>query len=174
MRATAMHSEGCDRQYQPTLILCPSTLIDTWYMECSKYFASVLTLCQWYGSKSSIRNLSHQKILLGSTKRALVEFLDTLDSGDPKTAGVLILTSYSTWHSRSLIESKVGVKDEKGKGKARADYDVPDDGDSGDEDIVENDNAENTEDEEEISLLEYASFFTGRFDRVNCDEAYCF
>ena len=88
VKAKACYFADNGSVYLPTLILCPSTLIDTWYSEWQRYFPSQLILRQWYSNKHSVRNLSRRKMLLGARKEALLKYLDELDPSDPKTASV--------------------------------------------------------------------------------------
>lgn len=149
-------------------------LIDTWYSECLQYFPSQLKLRQWYGNKHSIRDLSRQKILIGPANRSLTQYLNDLHPCDPETAGILILTSYTTWQQRSLNQTKnSGDPDEsdqgRGKDKEGADHETR--GDEATEDEADDNNE--TEDEEEDPCINYISTFTGRFGRIVCDEAHC-
>lgn len=165
--AVANHSADSDDVYLPTLVLCPSTLIDTWYSEWLQYFSSQLTLRQWYGSKHSIRDLSRQKVLIGARNEALLQYLDELEPRNPHTARVVILTSFSTWQQRSLKKNKAAEESDPGKGEEEAGAEE----DNGAEEDTGVDI--NNEGKEEADLCDdYTSIFSGRFARIVCDEAH--
>lgn len=150
--------------FRPTLVACPSQLIDVWYDDWNKFFNGPdrLVLKQFYGSEATITNPARKATLLGTRVKHLIEYLQGLDPTDPATARIVIVTAYSTWHKRTLMGEEVSP-DPMGKGKAREDAEGDDEG-------------YDPNDEDEIAVANpkmiYTSSLCGFFDRVICDEAH--
>jgi hypothetical protein len=97
-----------------------------WYDDYNKFFSGPdrLILRQFYGSETTITNPRRKSTLLGTKLKDIQEYLDSLDRYDPKTAQVVILTAYSTWHQRTLMAEEAPANtDRKGKGKAPLEVD---------------------------------------------------
>ena len=158
--------------FRPTLVACPSQLIDVWYDDWNRFFngSGRLVFKQFYGSEAIITNPVRKGTLLGTKLKDLTKYLETLDQSDPATARVVIVSAYSTWHRRTLMAEEAAVEDDpKGKGKARADADAV----AVDEEF--DDGYEPDDDDEETTanpLMVYTSSLKHQFGRVICDEAH--
>ncbi|PKX97609.1 uncharacterized protein P174DRAFT_502158 [Aspergillus novofumigatus IBT 16806] len=97
-----------------TLILCPSTLIDTWLGELTARFGDAFTILLFHSHSAHTSNYT-QKALTINTLADLEAQLQQLNNHDMKTSRTIILSLYSTWAARTLSE----VTKVKGKGKAR-------------------------------------------------------
>ena len=87
--------------YTPTVILCPSNALQVWQREIEDSF-SEFTLFKYFGS-SKKPDLLEKANILQSDVEELVIWASKFDKSDPSTALNLVLTSYSTWHSRTLF-----------------------------------------------------------------------
>ena len=153
--------------FRPTLVACPSQLINMWYDDWNKFFNGPdrLVLKQFYGSKATTTNLVRKATLLGTRVKDLIKYLQGLDLTDPAIAQVVIVSVYSTWHKQTLIGEDVSPETNlKGKGKAREDakgrdnkgYDL----DDKDKIVVAN-----------LKIV-YTLSLSGFFNYIICDEAH--
>src|SRR5277367_5037724 len=76
--------------FRPTLVTCPSQLVDVWYDDWNRFFNGPdrLVLKQFYGSEAVITNPVRKATLLGTRLIDLTDYLDSLDQSDPATARV--------------------------------------------------------------------------------------
>jgi SNF2 family DNA or RNA helicase len=151
--------------YKPTLVACPSQLVDVWYDDWNQFFSGPdrLVLKQFYGSEAIITNPTRKATLLGTMLEHLTHYLKTLDPLAPATARVVIVTAYSTWHKRTLMaEEAPHEENSKGKGRAAA--------------AAATDEGYDPDDEDELATANprmiYTSSLKHHFDRVICDEAH--
>ena len=52
----ARHDPDIEIEYRATLISCPSTVVETWWLEYSKWFSSLLTLQLWFGTSADYKD----------------------------------------------------------------------------------------------------------------------
>ena len=123
-RMLAQQEEGELVEFKPTLIVCPSPVIDVWFKEWEKLFKNFLHLRQFHGIKQS-QNINRQQYIVGSAHRHLAQLIvNEFPPSDPESAKLVVLTSYGTWHSRTLksmpkqeldaIQAKAKAKLERG------------------------------------------------------------
>jgi len=110
---------GLQPPYKPTLIVCPASAFAVWKEEMTHF--PELQLHLWAGSayKAEVRDRYRT---LESSPSAVIDLAKALSPDDPATARQVILTTYQTFHMRTLsfeqVETLPSTKD-KGKGKAR-------------------------------------------------------
>ena len=98
----ALAATKASAPFKPTLVLAPSTLMDVWLREHNTNFYNELELLFWYGTvgpggmTDPIRKRYHV------SPDGIKDKLAKLDPNNPKTARVVLLSSYSTWHRRTL------------------------------------------------------------------------
>jgi hypothetical protein len=155
--------------YKPTLVACPSQLVDVWYEDWNQFFSGPgrLVLKQFYGSEAIITNPARKATLLGTKLEHLTHYLRTLDPFYPATARVVIVTAYSTWHKRTLMAEEAPYEENsKGKGRIAAAATA----------APEIDEGYDPNDEDELATANprmiYTSSLKHHFDRVICDEAH--
>jgi SNF2 family DNA or RNA helicase len=158
--------------FRPTLVACPSQLVDVWYDDWNRFFngSDRLVFKQFYGSEAIITNPVRKATLLGTKLRDLKDYLAALDPSDPATARVVIVTAYSTWHRRTLMAEEASAEDDpedKGKGRAEAETET---------EVDEFDDGYAPDDDDETAtvnpMMVYTSSLKGQFARVICDEAH--
>ena len=188
--ATADESgEVTERNYRPTLILVPSSLVlDRWEADAESYFGPDLTLRVWYSTEaSSSSNLFRGRRFIKSSLRALRDELDRWSPNDPRSARVCIITTYSTFKRRALYITAVKpsgsedeMADEIDDGQAGGDSDNDSQCSStlGADDVIDQDAATDKDyrdiqrDKANATKYEYINQVAGRFSMAICDEAH--
>ena len=179
-------------RFAATLILVPNTLIDTWFMEIRRRFGSSLRVIRFYGSSDRGGDPIRKAPTIASLN-ALVNLLAGLSPLDESTGRTVVLSSYSTWSSRTTTEQSVSTeKSPAAKPKPpkapRPDWDadIDMDDDVGQHITAEDDardffraqqaaanelkNAD--EPERATAVVEYVGQIHYRFARVICDEGH--
>jgi len=80
--AKAMEAGDLDEPaFRPTLVACPSQLIDVWYDDWNRFFNGLgrLVFRQFYGSEATITNPVRKGTLLGTKLKDLTKYLEALD-----------------------------------------------------------------------------------------------
>ena len=91
-------------KYRPTLVVFPIAAIASWLGELKRYFPTIkYKLFLGSGQKNDIVDRTHT---LGTQPDDLIKFCEGLPDNDPDTARTLILTTYGTWHMRTLTVGK--------------------------------------------------------------------
>ena len=91
-------------KFRPQIICCPANIVDVWWMERKRFFPHALTLKLWHGTPNDAgADRVLQEATIGTKLDDLVTYLRGLDEKDPKTAAVVIVTSYSSATSRALL-----------------------------------------------------------------------
>lgn len=148
--------------YKPTPILFPSSAALAWKHE-SKKFPS-LTLFYYMGS-SYRSSTNRSKSILPTKIEDFKKWIASLDSMDPQTASVVVLSTYATWHHRTLyFEGDSGPQAQKGSSRTKEHAEDETAGGQDDED-----DATEMKEEQMRSLRTHAS---GLFDLVVCDECH--
>lgn len=94
--------------FQPTLILAPSIVVDVWFAECQQFFPD-LTMFRYFETRHKVSNLTLRERVLPPAPAALRQWLaDECPSNDPATARKIVVSSYTTWWQRTLIEQAAG------------------------------------------------------------------
>ncbi|KAF7917809.1 hypothetical protein EAE99_009185 [Botrytis elliptica] len=91
------------KKYKPTLVLVPSAVIGVHVKE-SDLFQSELQVYLYYGSESTVPYNRKDRLIQRNTskgKNGLQAFLQNLDFNDPETTRVVILSTYTTFASRT-------------------------------------------------------------------------
>lgn len=92
-------SEG---QYNPTLILCPSPIVEVWFAEATKRFPS-LRVMRWYESPEKQRTAHIRDATIGTKMADMLEFLaEKCDPDDPRSEFTVVISSYETFQSRAM------------------------------------------------------------------------
>ncbi|KAL4958616.1 uncharacterized protein BDV14DRAFT_206514, partial [Aspergillus stella-maris] len=91
--------------FQPTLVLCPPAVIDTWYDEWAKRFKEIFTLRLFHGSRKHTSNVRRQELIIDEVTE-LQQWMGALDATDPRTARTIVLSSYQTWSKRTTSEGE--------------------------------------------------------------------
>jgi len=107
--------------YKPTLIVCPASAFAVWKEELAHF--PKLQLHLWAGSvyKADVRDRYRT---LESSPEALIDLAKKFPSTDPATACQVILTTYQTFHMRTLHFEELSAQKSKGKGRAVAEQTV--------------------------------------------------
>ena len=86
--------------YFPTIILCPSNALQVWQKEIEENFPE-MTLFKYFGDPKKKDPKDKSKILPKSIEK-VTDWVDEFETTDPATALNIVLTSYATWHRRTL------------------------------------------------------------------------
>ncbi|OBT52965.1 hypothetical protein VE04_08781 [Pseudogymnoascus sp. 24MN13] len=148
--------------YKPTLILCPPAAFEVWKDEIGSLPAMKLML--WAGSKTKAE-VANRGITLGTSSAALEDHVNQFKSDDPRTALQIVLTTYQTFHSRTLDLRTQSARSRKGKGPQVPDEEVETEDE--DEEVEEE---EKELSEEQLSVL--VSKTPGLFGVVIADESH--
>lgn len=105
---------GLEPPYKPTLIVCPASAFAVWKEELTHF--PHLHLHLWAGSslKAEVRDRYRT---LETHPEAVIELAASLSPEDPATACQIILTTYQTFHMRTLRFEDVPTPNSKGKGR---------------------------------------------------------
>jgi hypothetical protein len=99
----------------PTLVLCPSALIDTWLGELHARLGDAFRILLFQGS--SLHTLDYlRKSLTVDTLADLETELRALDPTNVGTTCTIVLSSYTTWSMRTMQEVDVGAGQMDGAG----------------------------------------------------------
>ncbi|OBT52966.1 hypothetical protein VE04_08782 [Pseudogymnoascus sp. 24MN13] len=120
--------------YKPTLVVCPAAAYSVWKEEVKKFPA--ITLQIWVGTANTVAVPDRERTI-GISSEALRKHCKQFNAKDPNTALQLVLTTYHTFHMRSL---QFGNKLEKGTSSESED------------DTKEHDGGDESDEEEETSL----------------------
>ncbi|KAF9893927.1 hypothetical protein FE257_008898 [Aspergillus nanangensis] len=98
--------------YQPTLILTPAGVVDTWASEILDRFGDAFNLIIFHGKESQTKS-AKLKTLIVENLTTLQIRLSKLDNKNIRTARTIVLSSYSTWAERSteLVEDPIPTAD---------------------------------------------------------------
>ncbi|KAL4981348.1 P-loop containing nucleoside triphosphate hydrolase protein [Aspergillus falconensis] len=167
--ASAAKQLGKDAQpYRPTLILCPAGLVDTWFLEISTRFGTLLPVRIFHRDREHTSD-ERRKELVINTVDELNRFCSQLKADDLDTAKTIILSSYSTWSKRTTREL-VSDKGDKGAAARKVDKRL-----AGRE-ILENLQEEGDDDTDSEKAksrrAKFESLVRGLFARVICDEGH--
>ena len=93
--------------FKPTLIVFPSAALGVWKSEISEYFPR-FTVKYFIGSriKGPIKDRADT---LGPTVGDIDEFMRGLNPNDPQTGRAVILTTFTTFHCRTL-DTNTGIQ----------------------------------------------------------------
>ena len=98
---------GEEVEFRPTLVLSPTPVIDVWFQEWSSLFQGRLKYLQFQGSKSA-HDIDRQGFITETKAAELRERLNAEYPPSNRDAGrLIILSSYSTWHRRTLRDMPV-------------------------------------------------------------------
>ncbi|GFF28516.1 putative DNA helicase ino80 [Aspergillus udagawae] len=100
--------------HRPTLILCPSALIDTWLTELMVRFGDAFPILLFHGHSAHTSNYTWKSLTVDKLADLEAQ-LQRLDDHDMETSRTIVLSSYSTWAACTVTE----VTEVKGKGKDR-------------------------------------------------------
>lgn len=101
--------------HRPTLVLCPSALIDTWLGELRARLGDAFRILLFQGSSLHTSDYL-RKSLTVDTLSDLETELRALDPTDIGTTRTIILSSYTTWSMRIMQEVDVGAGQIDGAG----------------------------------------------------------
>lgn len=90
-------------EFKPTLILCPPSVIDTWFDEWQLRFQDIFNVRLFHGSRKHTSNVRRANAIIDNIDE-LRPWLEVLDRTDPNTARTIILSSYQTWAKRTTCE----------------------------------------------------------------------
>jgi SNF2-related domain len=89
--------------FRPTMIMCPSGVVEVWYADWVSYWRGILDYRQFYSTPSTVcknANDNRPARVINSKAADLEAFVNSLDPNDPKTATVVIVTAYTTFQKR--------------------------------------------------------------------------
>ncbi|OBT52141.1 hypothetical protein VE04_08950 [Pseudogymnoascus sp. 24MN13] len=147
---------GLEGPYKPTLVVCPASALSVWKEEIARFPSMSLRL--WVGSPAKAMP-DDRLITLHKSPDALKEYTRQFRDDDPATALQIVLTTYQTFHIRTIF-----FESTKGKGRADDGLGGPEEDDFGDE-----------ADEAVLSREELRTISTkaaGLFGTVLADEAH--
>lgn len=153
--------------FKPTLIVFPSAAHGVWKSEIAEYFPKFTT--KYFIGSMSKGPIKDRSKTLGSQPDDIIKFVRGLDPNDPQTGRTVILTTYTTFHYRTLdTTAAIAIADsekrtKKGRTTAAPVIDA-------NEEIEDDDFAE--VDEEILNLMVTKFQDTSIFDRLICDEAH--
>lgn len=126
--------------FKPTLVICPASAFGVWKEEALLFDDLGLSLYLWAGSESKAEVADRHRTL-GTDADALRQFCGGFEEDNPKTALMVVVTTYQTFHMRSLEFTSTPVKNKKGKAKEQHNDDDSDEEDLEDEeaDLTEED-----------------------------------
>ncbi|KAL4777955.1 SNF2 family N-terminal domain-containing protein [Aspergillus varians] len=105
---------------KPTLILCPSGLIDTWLTEITRRFGDAFKVLLFHGNSIHTGDFKRKNLIVDNVD-ALRTKLKALGPKDPATSRTLVLSSYTTWASRTtFIEKDLQTLKEDASAKAHS------------------------------------------------------
>ena len=148
--------------YKPVLILFPSSAALAWKQE-AKNFSNLKIF--YYMRSSYHSNVKNNISMLPSKVGDFKAWVASLDAKDPKTASVVILSTFSTWHHRTLYfegESRPQAQNRSTQNKEHAE----------DENLSGQDDEDDAMEIKEEQLRSLRSHTCGLFDLVVCDEAH--
>ncbi|KAH3002676.1 hypothetical protein KXV52_000701, partial [Aspergillus fumigatus] len=165
--------------HRPTLVLCPSALIDTWLGELRARLGDAFRILLFQGSSLHTSDYL-RKSLTVDTLSDLETELRALDPTDIGTTRTIILSSYTTWSMRIMPEVDVGAGQMDGAGDGVGN---DDENDLAIEQLAEM-QAQTMEDDDTAGQVDFGSGRKGRqvkrfdthlsgwFGRVVCDEGH--
>ncbi|TGO10789.1 hypothetical protein BTUL_0125g00020 [Botrytis tulipae] len=86
--------------YRPTLVLCPSSLINVHIKDIERFEGKLNVKIFWGNGKGIPPNWTSNVL---SDLNQLEDFVEKLDPKNPETAKVVILSTYSTWARRTTL-----------------------------------------------------------------------
>jgi SNF2 family DNA or RNA helicase len=95
------HAEGeRNREYYPTLMIIPSTLVNQYLDEWAKSFKESLDLVLWYGTDQDER-AKNLGAYVGKRVKDVEDWYGLYEDTNPKNARRIFLTTYSTLRARA-------------------------------------------------------------------------
>ncbi|KAF7922299.1 hypothetical protein EAE99_007479 [Botrytis elliptica] len=88
-----------DFQHLPTLILAPSAVTGVWFDDFVKFFKNIL-VCKLFLPDTQIYGPDREEASIGKTAKDLDDYLGSLDTSDPNTSKIFILSSYTCFPER--------------------------------------------------------------------------
>lgn len=152
--------------YKPTLVVCPASAFTVWKEELTHFPG--LSLHLWVGSIQKAEVTDRYRTL-GTRSDAVLELANKFEDSDPAAAGHIILTTYQTFHSRSLRFEDVETPSKKGKGREVIGQSKS--SDDQDEDIDNDDDDDEPELSEE-QLRRLKTLLPGVFGIIIADESH--
>jgi hypothetical protein len=150
--------------YTPTLIVCPAAAFDVWKQEIKNFPALHCHL--WAGSPRTAELLDRGKTIETSIK-ALASFIKQWPTDDPYTARHVIITTYQTFHMRTVEFEDKGEGQVKWRGKGKAKAQV-----AKSEEDEDRDSDDDEPELDEESLKTMISKLPGAFKIIIADEAH--
>ncbi|KAF7918892.1 uncharacterized protein EAE98_009670 [Botrytis deweyae] len=86
-------------QHLPTLILAPSALTGVWFDDFVKFFKNIL-VCKLFLPDTQIYGADRDEASIGKTAKDLDDYLGSLDTSDPDTLKIFIISSYTCFPER--------------------------------------------------------------------------
>ncbi|TGO51184.1 hypothetical protein BOTNAR_0365g00010 [Botryotinia narcissicola] len=86
-------------QHLQTLILAPSTLTGVWFDDFIKFFKNLL-VCKLFLPDTQIYGADREEARDGKTAKDLDDYLGSLDTADPDTSKIFIISSYTCFPER--------------------------------------------------------------------------
>lgn len=103
---------GISGPYKPTLIICPASAFGVWKEEVRNFPGVSLKLWAGNAAKAEVRDREHT---LKTSVDALRDWAGGFKQDNPATALNVVLTTYQTFHMRTL--EYINTPQKKGKGK---------------------------------------------------------